>query len=115
MVSYKDNAVQLRALHQMTSIQGEIELIKNSNYDRECEIDDMMYIEWAIENREERDKVFKKILVKEEVLERLQFKLTRETHPQVTEYLDKKIKEVELQLEVLRDESKALLNKFFGN
>lgn len=115
MVSYKDNAVELRALHQMTRINGEIELIKNSNYDRECEIDDMGYLEWAIENREERDKVYKKILIKEEILERLQFKLTRETHPQVTEYLDKKIKEVELQVEQLKSESKALLNKFFGN
>ncbi|WP_415541397.1 hypothetical protein [Empedobacter stercoris] len=75
----------------------------------------MGYLEWAIENREERDKVFKKILVKEEVLERLEFKLTRESHEQVIEYLTKKIKEVELQLEDLKSESKALLNKFFGN
>ncbi|WP_313097590.1 hypothetical protein [Empedobacter sp.] len=115
MVSYKDNAVQLRALHVMTRINGEIELIKNSNYDRESEIDDMGYLEWVIENREERDKVYKKILVKEEILERLQFKLQRESNDKVTEYLHKKIKEVEEQLEVLRDESKALLNKFFGN
>ncbi|MDM1542348.1 hypothetical protein [Empedobacter sp. 189-2] len=99
----------------MTRIQGEIELIKNPNYDRESEIDDMGYLEWALENREERDKVYKKILVKEEILERLEIKLQRETHPQVTEYLDKKIKEVELQLEDLRAESKQLLNKFFGN
>jgi anaerobic ribonucleoside-triphosphate reductase len=115
MVRYTDTVVDLGVYHQMSKINGEIETIKNSQYDSECEIDDMMFLEWSIENRIARDTIYKKILVKEQVVQELEVMLQRETNNKVIVYINEKITQVKNQLEHLKAESKRLLDEFFGN